>query len=83
VRRLQARIVETKPGIPGCSSDAAGAALFRIGQMNVSADTMKSLLATLMAAYLGGKQVMIYYDNSNSFCYSSLVSIGGYSGQCP
>src|SRR5712675_1371284 len=70
------------PGIPGCSSDAAGAAILRVGQMGVTSDSIKSLMATSMIAYVAGKPVMIYYDNSSAACFASIISVGGYSAQC-
>lgn len=70
------------PGIPGCSSDALGAVVFRVGEMGVTADSLKTLLATATAAYLGEKSVMIYYNNATSSCFSNVISVGGYAGQC-
>lgn len=71
------------PGIQGCSSDVQGTAIFRVGQMGVTADTFKSLLASSYVAFTTGKRVMIYYDDSTPACFSSIISIGGYSAQCP
>ena len=71
------------PGIPGCSSDAPGAATWRIGQMGMTADTMKSFLATALTAFATGRQVMIYFENATPTCFASFISVGGYSGQCP
>ena len=66
------------PGIPGC-----GVGSFVVGQGGVTSTNVNSLLATSLAAFTAGKQVMIYYDNSTSNCYSTIVAVGGYSGQCP
>jgi hypothetical protein len=71
------------PGIAGCNSDAPGAAVLRVGEMGVSADSIKGLTAMSMIAFLSGKRVMIYYDNSSSACFSSIISVGGFSAQCP
>ena len=71
------------PGISGCNSIVQGASGFRVGQAGVTADTIKSLLATSLAAYLAGKQVMIYYEEVTGSCYGMIISVGGYSGQCP
>lgn len=70
------------PGIPGCLSDAPGVAYFQVGQMGVTADSLKSLLASLMSAQMSGVRVMIYYNDATASCLSSIVSVGGYSGQC-
>jgi hypothetical protein len=70
------------PGIPGCSSDAAGAAVFRVGQMNVNADSLKGCLSTALSAYLSGKRVQIFFDPSTPACFSNALSVGGTTGQC-
>lgn len=70
------------PGIPGCSSDAPGVASFRIGEMGVTADSLRSLHASLMSAQAMGTRVMIFYNSATSACFASIVSVGGYSAQC-
>jgi hypothetical protein len=71
------------PGIPGCSADTAGGALYRIGMANVTADSYKSLVASTMVAFITSRQVMIYYDSSQPpACFASIVSLGGYANQC-
>jgi hypothetical protein len=72
------------PGISGCvSNGVTGAVSFSVGQNGVSSTNVNSLLATGLAAFTAGKQVMILYDNATSNCYSAIVAVGGYSGQCP
>jgi hypothetical protein len=44
-------------------------------------DTLKTLLAQLLAAQASGTRVMIFYDNATG-CPAKIVSVGGYSGQC-
>jgi hypothetical protein len=71
------------PGIPGCNSDVPGGVMFRVGQMNVSSDSLKSLLASSFAAHLAGKRVMIFFDPSTQYCFANAISLSGYGGQCP
>src|SRR5262252_2994187 len=71
------------PGIPGCNSDVPGGVMFRVGQMNVNSDSLKTLLASSFAAHLAGKRVMIFYDPSTQYCFANVVSVSGYAGQCP
>jgi hypothetical protein len=71
------------PGIPNCNGDTTGTAIIRVGQFGVTADGIKSLFATANVAFVTGKRVMVYYDNSTPSCFSSIISVGGYSGQCP
>lgn len=71
------------PGIAGCSADTSGGALYRVGIAGVTADSYKSLVASTMAAFLTGRQVMLYYDSSQPpACFVSIVSLGGYANQC-
>lgn len=74
--------VVLSPGVSGCSGDAPDSIIFQAGQMGVTSESLKSLMATPMAAYLSEKPVMIYYDNSSSACYASTASVGGHSAQC-
>ena len=71
------------PGIPVCNNDAPGAAMFRAGKMGVTDDSLKTLLASATAAYLAGKRIQVFYDESAPTCFSNVVSIGGNAGQCP
>lgn len=70
------------PGISGCHADAPGATKFKVGQMGVTADALKGFLATALAAYLSGKQVMIHYDETSPSCHASIISVGGWAAQC-
>lgn len=71
------------PGISACHSDAPGSVIFTVGQMNVTSSNINSLTASLLSAYVSGKQVMIYYDETTApACYSQVVSIGGMTGNC-
>jgi hypothetical protein len=72
------------PGISGCGADTNGEAIIRIGIAGVTADSFKNLYATTMLSFSMGKQIMLYYDNSQApACFVSIVSIGGYQNQCP
>ena len=75
--------VALSPGLPGCVSDAPGGTSFALQQLpsGATVDTLKSLLGMLLAAQSSGTRVMIFYDPANS-CAASIVSVGGYSGQC-
>jgi hypothetical protein len=75
-------VLALSPGIASCN-DGTGKAVFQVGEMGVTADSLKGYLATALSAYLAGKRVMIYYENSTSSCFSSVLSVGGYAGQCP
>ena len=72
-------VVNLSPGIPACAPTAAGPIVFKVGQMGVTDELLKGYLATALAAYLSGKQVMIYYNNS---CAANILAVGGYYGQC-
>jgi len=76
--------VALSPGIPGCVNDAPGGVSFRLASLGAGAtlDVLKSLLASITAAQLSGTQVMILFDPASSGCGASIVSVGGYSGQC-
>ena len=75
--------IALSPGAAGCANDSAGGVGFRVGQNGVTSDSIKAYLATALAAQLSGKRVMIYYDSSTSACFSSIISVGGFAGQCP
>lgn len=72
-------VVNLSPGIPACTPQNGGPVVFKTGLMGVTDDSLKGYLATALAAYLSGKQVMIWYDNS---CAANVLAVGGYSGQC-
>lgn len=66
-----------------CASDAPGVVNFRVGEKNVTADSLKSILATALSAHIAGKRIMVFYDPSTSACFASVLSIGGFAAQCP
>jgi hypothetical protein len=70
-------------GISGCGAGTAGGVVFLVGQEGVTSSNINSILATALAAQVSGKGVMILYDNSSGACNSQIISIGGYSSQCP
>ena len=51
--------------------------------LKMTSSNINSILATALAAQVSGKGVMILYDNSSGACNSQIISIGGYSSQCP
>lgn len=69
-------------GISGCSDGTPGGIAFLVGQEGVTSTNITTILATSLTAVSSGRQVMIYYDTSNS-CYSQIIAVGGYAGQCP
>lgn len=70
-------------GISGCSAAGIpGAIQFAVGQGDITADMMSSLLATSLSALGMNRSVQLYYDNSTTNCYSNSISIGGYLGGC-
>ena len=80
-----ALILAVSPNVPGCTSSVngvAGAITFQVGSNGVTASSINTLLASSLAAYATGKQVMLYYDNAAG-CFGQIVANGGYSGQCP
>jgi hypothetical protein len=77
-------VVSLSPGISGCSPvGIPGAVAFSANQNGVTTDNVSSFLATALAAYSGGHQVMIYYDNSTANCQGGIIAVGGFAGQCP
>lgn len=72
--------VNLSPGIPGCMPNAGGPIAFKTGLMGVTDDLLKGYLATALSAYLSGKLVQIYYNNSS--CAANVIAVGGYYGQC-
>ena len=77
-------IVSLSPGISGCSpASIPGAVMFEANVGGVTTDNINSFLASSLAAYSSGHQVMIFYDNSNNNCQGLIISVGGYAGQCP
>ena len=72
------------PTPPSCSGiGGAPAVYFAIGSDGVTSTNITALLATALSAQASGRQVMIAYDNGTSSCYGQVISVGGYSGQCP
>jgi basic membrane lipoprotein Med (substrate-binding protein (PBP1-ABC) superfamily) len=77
-------VLALSPGISGCgSSSIPGSMQFVIGTDGVTAANFNGVLASTLSAYATGAQVMIYYDTSVTNCAGVILSIGGYSGQCP
>ena len=77
-------LLTLSPGISGCSAlGVTGAVQVQVGQDSVVADNLTSLLATSLSAFSLGKNVLVAYDNGSSNCYTTAISIGGYSNQCP
>lgn len=77
-------IVSLSPGISGCNPvGIPGAVAFSLNQNQVTPDNINSFLATALAAYSGGHQVMIYYDDATESCLGGIISVGGFAGQCP
>ena len=58
-----------------------GGVQFKVGVGSVRTSNIGSLLASSLAAYEAGTQVMIFYDNAT--CQGIIVANDGYSGQCP
>ena len=72
------------PGISGCSGEGvAGGIAFTIGTDGVTSTNISGFLASGLAAYLSGTQVMIYYDTSVTGCAGVIIATGGNAGQCP
>ncbi len=71
--------VNFSPGIPGCTPETSGPIVFKTGQDGVTDDSLKGYLATALSAYLSGKRVMVYYNES---CFANIIAVGGYYGQC-
>jgi len=77
-------ILVLSPGITGCTNaSATGAVSFEIGQNGITSTNVNYVLATSLTAFAAGKSIMVTYDNSTSNCFSQIISIGGYSAQCP
>jgi hypothetical protein len=77
-------LLTLSPGVSGCSAQGVtGATEFFVGQDGVIADNMNGFLASSLAAFSVGKQVLVAYDNGSSNCYSTAISLGGYLAQCP
>jgi hypothetical protein len=77
-------VVSLSPGISGCNPvGIPGAVAFSVSQNGVTADNISSFLATALAAYSAGHQVMLYYDNSTANCQGGIIAAGGFAGQCP
>ncbi len=77
-------ILALSPGISGCGpSSIPGSIQFIVGTDGVTAANFNGILASSLSAYAIGAQVMIYYDTSVTNCAGVIISLGGYSGQCP
>jgi hypothetical protein len=75
-------VLALSPGISGCSgAGIAGGVGFIIGTDGVTSTNIDSFLASSLAAYHTGTQVMILYDTSVTGCAGAIISAGGYSGQ--
>jgi predicted metal-dependent phosphotriesterase family hydrolase len=75
-------VLALSPGISGCGA-GAGSIQFIVGTDGVTAANFNGFLASSLSAYTIGAQVMIFYDTSVTNCAGVIISIGGYSGQCP
>ena len=81
-------IISTYPGVTGpggapCNAwMGSGTLRVGIGLQGQNADTVKAALTLATTAYLTGKKVMFYYDNSGGTCDVMYMSLGGYVGQC-
>jgi hypothetical protein len=64
-------------------SSVPGSVGFVVGSDGVTSTNQTALLASALSAMATGQQVMIAYDNSTSSCNGQVISIGGYSAQCP
>jgi hypothetical protein len=81
----QALILNVSPAASGCMSSVdgvAGTITFQATHFGVVASDLSSILASSLTAYVTGKTVQIYYDDSAG-CFGQLISSGGYSGACP
>jgi len=75
-------ILALSPGLPDCNYNGVpGAVGFTVGQLGVTASNINTFLASSLTAYSTGRPVMIFYDNVS--CFGSVISNGGYAGQCP
>jgi hypothetical protein len=59
------------------------AVFFLEGTDGVSSSNINTFLAMAIAAWQGGQQIMVSYDNSTSSCYGQTISLAGYAAQCP
>jgi hypothetical protein len=72
------------PGISGCTGNGSPSVGFVVGQLGVTSDNIKSLLASALTALTSGSQVTVFYDDSTTpQCNSQIVAIKGYAAQCP
>lgn len=77
--------ITVSPAISGCTGNGpASAVTFAVNQEGVTATNVNSILAIALAAYTSGHQVRVFYDNATTpQCYSQIVGVGGYYGECP
>jgi hypothetical protein len=76
-------ILALSPAISGCSPNSTPGVEFAVGVNGVTAATLNSILASGLAAALGGRQVQVLYDDSASNCFGLQIANGGFVGQCP
>ena len=58
-------VLATNPPIPNCNSNGIpGGVRYVVGLNGVTADNVKTLLSTALAAQLSNKKIMVYYDNT-------------------
>jgi len=73
-------------GSPCLSAGGASVLQFEVGQGLVTNTNINSIVATALAAYTAGHQLMVQYDNSTASCFGQTISIGGPNGSgalCP
>lgn len=78
--------ITVTPAISGCTVNANGTGWisFAENQEGVTNTTISSILAVALSAYSSGHQVAIYYDTATApTCYSAIIAVGGYYGECP
>ena len=69
--------ITVSPAISGCTGNGPASAV-------TFAVNVNSILAIALAAYTSGHQVRVFYDNATTpQCYSQIVGVGGYYGECP
>jgi hypothetical protein len=79
-------IVALSPAIPGCTPNGTPGVEFAVSSTQLTAITasnLNSILASGLAALVGGRQVQVVYDDSASNCFGISIANGGYVGQCP
>jgi hypothetical protein len=79
-------IVALSPAIPGCTPNSTPGVEFAVSSTQLTAITvanLNSILASGLAALVGGRQVQVLYDDSTSNCFGLYIANGGFAGQCP